>query len=170
MRLLRLAVLVSAAVSLSLALRIWVFEPVYVASASMEPALAMGRRYLIDKVTLRLRPPRRGDIVLFRSPTGEDLNTGKRVIGLPGESVELKGKKVWINGRELAEPYAVHKRTGERLAGDDLGPLTVPAGSLFVLGDNRDESEDATVWKDAAGKPIRFIRGDELRGLVRGVP
>ena len=52
--------------------------------------------------------------------------------------------------------------------GDDMAPLTVPEGGLFLLGDNRDESEDATVWKDAAGNPIRFVRGDDLRGLVRG--
>lgn len=167
MRILRLLVLVSIAVSIALALRIWVFETIYIASGSMEPTLPVGQRCVVDKVTLRWRPVRRGDIVLFRVPTGADLEVGKRVIALPGETVEIRDKKVWVDGKELDEPYAVHKRAGEKLVGDDLDPLAVPAGELFVLGDNRDESEDATVWKDAEGRPIRFIRGDRLKGLLR---
>jgi signal peptidase I len=167
-RLLRLFYLVSIAVSVALALRIWVFEAIFVASGSMEPTLPVGAHLFVDKVTLRLRPPRRGDIVIFHSPTGQDMDLAKRVIALAGEAVELRAKKVFIDGRELDEPYAVHKRAGERLEGDDLGPLTVPPGELFLLGDNRDESEDATVWKDASGKPIHFIPSSELKGVVRG--
>jgi len=156
------------AVSIALALRLWVFEAIYVASASMEPTLPVGTHLFIDKVTLRLRPPRRGDIVVFHSPTGQDLDLAKRVIALGGETVELRAKKVFIDGRVRDEPYAFYKRAGERLEGDDLGPLTVPPGQLFLLGDNRDESDDATVWKDASGRPIHFIPASELKGLVRG--
>jgi signal peptidase I len=161
--------LLCVAVSAALALRLWVCEAIVVASGSMEPTLSVGTHLFVDKVTLRLRPPRRGDIVVFRSPTGADVDLAKRVVALPGEDVELRGKKVFIGGRELDEPYAVHRRAGERLEGDDLGPLTVPPGQLFVLGDNRDESDDATVWKDAAGRPIHFIPVAGLQGLVRGV-
>ena len=164
----RLLLLVSLAVSIALALRIWVFEAIYVASGSMEPTLPVGEHLFVDKVTLRLRPPQRGDIVVFHSPTGKDLDLAKRVIALPGETVELRAKRVFIDGRELDEPYAAHKRAGERLEGDDLGPLAVPPGGLFVLGDNRDESDDATVWKDASGRPIHFIPSAGLQGLVRG--
>jgi signal peptidase I len=160
--------LICVAVSIALSLRIWVCEAIVVASGSMEPTLLVGAHLFVDKVTLRLRPPRRGDIVVFHSPTGEDIDLAKRVVGLPGESVELRRKKVFIGGRELDEPYAVHDRASERLEGDDLGPLAVPPGQVFLLGDNRDESDDATVWKDAGGKPIHFIPSAELKGVVRG--
>jgi signal peptidase I len=164
----RLLFLVCVAVSIALALRIWVCEAIVVASGSMEPTLPVGTHLFVDKVTLRLRPPQRGDIVVFHSPTGQDIDLAKRIIALPGESVELRAKMVLIDGRELDEPYAVHKRAGERLEGDDLGPLTVPPGEIFVLGDNRDESDDATVWKDASGSPIHFIPSAGLKGVVRG--
>ncbi|MCX5797104.1 MAG: signal peptidase I [Elusimicrobia bacterium] len=169
MKLPRLLFLVSVAVSIALALRIWVCESIFVASGSMEPTLLVGTHLVVEKVTLRLRPPRRGDIVVFHSPTGESLDLDKRVIALPGETVELRAKTVYVGGRELPEPYVEHKRAGERLLGDNLGPLLVPPGEIFVLGDNRDESYDATVWKDAAGKPIYFIPIAGLQGLVRGV-
>jgi signal peptidase I len=169
MKLSRLLFLASLAVSITLALRLWVFEAIVVASGSMEPALPVGTHLFVDKVTLRLRPPQRGDIVVFHSPTGRDVDLAKRVIALPGETVELRAKKVFIDGRELDEPYAVHKRAEERLEGDDLGPLAVPAGELFLLGDNRDESDDATVWKDPSGQPIHFIPSSGLKGLVRGI-
>jgi len=165
----RLLFLVSVAVSIALALRLWVCEAIVVASGSMEPTLPVGTHLFVDKITLSLRPPRRGDIVVFHSPTGQDIDLAKRIIALPGETVELRAKRVSIDGRELDEPYAVHTRAGERLEGDDLGPLLVPSGELFMLGDNRDESDDATVWKDASGRPIHFIPSAGLKGLVRGV-
>jgi signal peptidase I len=167
MKLSRLLILVFAGIGVTVPLRLWVIEPIYVASGSMEPTLAVGTRRFSDKITLRLRPPLRGDIVLFQSPTGEALSVGKRVIALPGETFELRRKKVFIDGKRLAEPYAVHRRGKVRLVNDDLGPLAVPAGNVFVLGDNRDESEDSTVWKGADGRPIYFISIDAITGLVR---
>jgi len=164
----RLLFLVCVAVSIALALRLWVCEAIFVASGSMEPTLPVGTHLFVDKVTLRLRLPQRGDIVVFHSPTGQDRDLAKRIIALPGETVALRAKMVFIDGRELDEPYAVHKRAGERLDGDELGPMAVPPGELFVLGDNRDESDDATVWKDAVGRPIHFIPSVGLKGLVRG--
>ncbi len=164
----RLLFLVSLAVSIAFGMRAWIFESIYIATASMEPTLPVGGHYFSDKMTLRLRAPKRGDIVLFPSPTGQDIDLGKRVIATPGETVELRQKKVFINGTELEEPYARHKREGERLIGDTLGPLTVPADGVFVLGDNRDESEDSSVWKNSAGEPIYFIKIADLRGVVRG--
>ena len=169
MKISRLLFLVCLAVSIAAGLRLWVFEAIYVASGSMEPTLPVGLHLVVDKVTLRLRAPRRGDIVIFHSPVGEDIDLCKRVVALPGETVELRAKKVFIDGRELSEPYAVHKREGEQLVGDDLEPVQVPAGALFLLGDNRDESQDATVWRDASGQPIRFIAAKDLKGVVRGV-
>lgn len=168
MRLGRLIFLAVVACSVVYPVRAYVVEPIYIATGSMEPTLPVGARCFVDKVTLRWREPRRGDIIIFHSPVEAGRDLGKRVIGLPGETVELKQKKVYVDGQALDEPYAVHKREGERLIGDDIGPIKVPADGLFVLGDNRDESEDSTVWKDADGQPLYFIQRNAVVGLVRG--
>lgn len=169
MGILRLLKLFVIALAVVLPVRTWVAEPVYVASPSMEPALRTGTLLVLDKLTLRMRAPRRGDILSFRSPVGgHDLL--KRVVALPGETVEMKEKAVFINGKELDEPYAIHSRKGERLEGDSLAPLVVPEKSFFVLGDNRDESADSSVWKDPDGQPLRFLRLSLIQGIVRRLP
>lgn len=165
-RLLKLTVIALAVV---LPLRAWVAEPIYVASASMEPTFKTGTLLVLDKLTLRMRAPRRGDILSFRSPVdAHDLI--KRVIAVPGETVEMRGKIVWVSGQELDEPYAVHSRAEERLEGDNLGLLLVPENRFFVLGDNRDESKDSSVWKDAEGNPVRFLQSQLIQGIVRRLP
>lgn len=168
MRLERLLFLVIVAVCIVYPVRAWVIEPIYIATGSMEPTLPVGARCWVDKMSLRLREPRRGEVIIFHSPVEKDRDLGKRVIGLPGDTIELKQKKVYVNGTPLDEPYAVHKRESEHLVGDDIGPITVPNHELFVLGDNRDESEDSTVWKDSSGQPIYFIHELDVVGLVRG--
>lgn len=166
---LRALYLLGIALAVVLPVRAWVAEPITIASASMEPTLRVGELMVLDKWTLSGRRPRRGEIVSFRSPVeAEDLV--KRVIAVPGDTVEIRAKKVFVNGEELREPYAVHDRAGERLDGDDLGPLTVPPLSYFVLGDNRDESKDSSVWRDAAGKRVYFFPASALQGLVRPLP
>ena len=161
--------LVVIAVAVVLPIRTWVAEPVYVASPSMEPTLKTGTLMILDKLTLCVRSLQRGDVLAFRSPVGEhDLI--KRVVALPGETVEMREKAIFINGKELNEPYAVHSRAGERLEGDNIGPLIVPENSFFVLGDNRDESNDSSVWKDAQGKPVHFLRLKFIQGIVRRLP
>ncbi len=166
----RLLKLVAIALAVVLPMRTWVAEPVYVASPSMEPALKTGTLLILDKLTLRTRAPQRGDILSFRSPIGEKHDLLKRVIALPGETVEMKEKVVFINGKELGEPYAVHSRAGERLEGDNVGPLVVPPNGYFMLGDNRDESNDSSVWKDADGNPLRFVMLRLVQGVVRRLP
>lgn len=169
MALLRFLKLFAIAVAVVLPLRSWVAEPIYVASPSMEPTLKTGTLLILDKLTLRSRPPRRGEVLSFRSPV-EDISMVKRVIALPGETVEMREKVVFINGKQLEEPYVFHSRAGERLEGDTLAPLVVPPKSFFVLGDNRDESSDSSVWKDPEGKPLRFLRLSLVQGLVRRLP
>ena len=166
---LRLLKLFAIALAVVLPVRTWVAEPIYVASPSMEPTLRTGTTLVLDKLTLRLRPPRRGDVVSFRSPV-EDRDLMKRVIAVPGETVELREKVVFINGKQIEESYTAHSRAGERLEGDNIGPLIVPENSLFVLGDNRDESNDSSVWKDAEGNPIRFLKFRFIQGVVRRFP
>lgn len=165
-RLLKLFVIALAVV---LPVRTFVAEPIYVASPSMEPTLKTGTMLILDKLTLQVRSPKRGDILSFRSPVA-DIDLLKRVVALPGETVEMREKVVFINGKELDEPYVVHSRPGERLEGDTMAPLVVPDKGFFVLGDNRDESNDSSVWKDADGHPLRFLRLRLIQGIVRRLP
>jgi signal peptidase I len=165
----RLLYLIALALAVVLPVRAWIAEPITIASASMEPTLKVGTLMILDKWSLGGRRPRRGEIISFRSPV-EAADLVKRVIAVPGDTVELRAKKVFVNEKALEEPYAVHDRAGERLEGDDLGPLTVPAASYFVLGDNRDESKDSSVWRSAAGERVYFMPESSLQGLVRSLP
>lgn len=170
MSLARLAVLFLVAVGVVWPVRAWVGEPIVVASGSMEPTLRVGTLLILDKLTLDGRRPRRGEIVSLIAPGGGERGLLKRVIALPGETVELRAKAVFVDGRPLSEPYAVHKRAGERLKGDDLGPWVVPEGAVFVLGDNRDESNDSSTWTGPDGAPAPFVPYERLEGLVRRLP
>ena len=165
----RLIYLLGVSLALVLPLRAWVAEPITIASPSMEPTFKVGTLLILDKWTLSGRRPRRGEIVSFRSPI-EATDLVKRVIAVPGETVEVRRKKVFVDGTELTEPYAVHSRAEERLEGDDLGPLVVPDRSYFVLGDNRDESKDSSVWRTAAGERVYFVKAEAIQGLVRHLP
>jgi len=168
MKVSRFLFLVCVALGVILPVRHWVVEPIYIASASMEPTLPVGTRLFADKLTLRFRAVRPGELIVFGSPT-EDKEMVKRVIAVPGQTVELRDKKVFINGQALDEPYVEYKRAGERLKGDNIGPLLVPPNCQFVLGDNRDESDDSSVWEDSEGERIYFLRFKSVHGLVRGI-
>lgn len=148
--------------------RAFVAEGIVVASGSMEPTLPVGGHYFLNKSTFRWRSPRRGDIVVFPSPVAQ-VDLIKRVVALETEEVKLVNKQVIVNGQPLWEPYAQHTRPLEKLDGDDESYGRVPAGHVFVLGDNRDESGDSRDWKDPqTGAPIHFVAVKDLRGtLVR---
>ncbi len=166
----RTIVIIALTVAAMLGVRRWVGEPFYVASDSMAPTLTKGDHLFLDKVTYRFRAPRRGEILAFRSPVGEAHESVKRVIAVGGDTVELRAKQVYLNGQPQAEPYAQHTRAGELLAGDDLGPLAVPENTVFLLGDNRDNSNDSATWKDpASGGPLYFLPLSEVTGKVRGI-
>lgn len=111
-----------------------------VISDAMEPGLQVGERLLINKIAFRFEEPDRGDIVYYKSPNG-DLDQMKRVIGLPGDIIEVKDKAVYVNGIELNEPYVKDP------PGYTLLAYQVPSNHYFVLGDNRNNSNDSsTGW------------------------
>jgi len=166
----RTLIIILITVSALLVVRKYAYEPMYIASESMAPTLYLGQRMIMDKLALKFREPERGEIIVFHSPVGEDHESVKRVIAVPGDTVEIRNKEVWVNGNRLIEPYVQHTRPNEALDGDVLGPLTVPPGGLFVLGDNRDSSGDSATWKDpATGAKFYFLRISSVTGKIRGI-
>lgn len=136
---------------------------VRVQKISMEPTLLPGEILLVNKLEYKFGEFERGDVITFHFPLDPTLDYVKRVIGLPGDRVVIKGGQVWVNDQELYEPYI--------LAPPDYdGVWEVPKGNLFVLGDNRNPSADSHVWgfvplENVIGKafavywPVTKIRG-----------
>jgi len=167
----RLLFLVSLAVAITWVLRTFVFDTIWVASGSMRPTLDVGTHYLVNRWIYRIGTPQRGDIIVFTSPVDQETGFIKRVVAIPGDHVELREKKVILNGTPMEEPYAIYTREHEALDGDNLGPLTVPAEHVFVLGDDRDESFDSTTWKDLkTGAPIYFLDIKKIKGKLIQIP
>lgn len=148
-------------------MRGFLFEGIWVASGSMEPTLPVGTHYFVNKMVYRLRPPQHGEIIVFKSPVDEQKGLIKRVIAIPGDRVEIRSKQVILNEAPLNEPYAAYKRASERLIGDTMPPLKVPDDHYFVLGDNRDESEDSTSWMDPnTHTHLYFIHARNIQGKL----
>jgi signal peptidase I len=150
------------AVILALFIRTFVVQAFKIPSGSMEPTLLVGDHILVNKfiygielpfTDIRLfsiHHPERGDIIVFVYPVEPDKDFIKRVIGLPGDTVEIRNKQVYINGKLLNDSYAVHVENTMFPANvqprDNFGPIRVPAGKYFVMGDNRDRSYDSRFW------------------------
>jgi signal peptidase I len=163
------------ALILALFVRTWVVQAFKIPTGSMENNLLIGDHLLVnkfvfgptlsrvDRAMLPVRDIRHGDIVVFKYPIDPQRDFIKRVIGLPGDTVELKAKKVYINNQPLAESY-VHFLTpaseGGEVTSMDVreryGPVTVPPDQYFVMGDNRDNSQDSRYWG--------FLPRDHVKG------
>ena len=149
-------------------IRTFVGEATIIPTASMENTILVGDHVFLNKLLYGPRVPftnwrlpavrriQRQDIVAFRYPRDPSLIYVKRVIGLPGDRLEVRGHQVLVNGREPEEPYAVHTHPKRQ---ENFSPITVLAGHLFVMGDNRDNSDDSRVWgqvplENVVGKPL----------------
>lgn len=126
----------------------WVLGSYHVEGRCMEPNLVTGERVLGEKISLRLRPPRRGDVVIFFCPAEPGALYVKRVVAWGGETVAVRDGIVFVNGRALREPYRVRPAHG------DFAPHLIRAGSFFLLGDNRDDSTDS---RDFGDVPTAFL-------------
>jgi signal peptidase I len=167
------------AVILALFVRTWVVQAFKIPTGSMENNLLIGDHLLVNKfifgptplaigrAVLPVRAIRRGDIIVFKYPDEPDRDFIKRVIGLPGETIELKNKKVYVDGKPLDEPY-VHFLTppsseDQEVTSYDVrenfAPKTVPADQYFVMGDNRDNSQDSRYW---GFLPRGYVKGKAL--------
>jgi signal peptidase I len=139
------------------ALRTFVGEASVVPTGSMEGTILVGDHLFLDKVLYgpevpltnlhlpRLKPIRRGDIIVFRYPRNPAEAFLKRVVAVGGDRVEIHDAVVYINSRAVQEPYAVHSRSRYGTQ-EQMAPVTVPQNSLFVMGDNRDNSSDSREW------------------------
>lgn len=127
---------------LVLLIGIFLYRPVRVEGTSMAPLLSDQERIFINKFIYSFEPIERGDVVVFWYPLDRSKSFIKRVIGLGGEAVELRQGHLFINAKELNEPYV----PANYLDGSSFGPVRVPAGSFFVMGDHRDSSNDSRVF------------------------
>ena len=148
--LLEYVVLAVVAVAVALLIQAFLVKPYRIPSESMENTLLIGDRVLVDRISWRFSEPVRGDIVVFHSPVPGPVLI-KRIIGMPGDKISLSGGSVYVNGSKLDEPY-VRTINGKAVPSEpfDNGlpwslqqPYTVPAGSYFMMGDNRIDSGDS---------------------------
>lgn len=137
------------AVVIALFINLFLAQATQVLGQSMEPTLHSSQRVVIEKITYRFHGPRRGHVVVIDSE-GQSEMLIKRVVGLPGESIEIRDGHVTINGKQLEEPWSV------KLGGGHYGPQTVPPLHVFVLGDNRGASNDS---RNFGPVPIENIVG-----------
>jgi signal peptidase I len=155
------------AVIVALLLRHFVVDVAQVTSASMQPTITTGHRYFYEKMTYHFRKPQKKDIVAFPSPVKKGRTLLKRIIATAGDTLAIRNKNVYINKEKLVEEYVFHSRNAEILAGDQVEPLVVPEGMVFVMGDNRDVSEDSRDWKDSTtGDHIYFIPTSTIIGKL----
>ena len=162
------------AIILALIIRTFVVQAFKIPSGSMEDTLAIGDHILVskfiygskipftDKRILKIRDPKRGDVIVFEYPEDPSKDFIKRVIGTPGDVIEEKDKKIYINGQLYVNPHEVHKEMEiiprEQNPRDNFGPVKVPEGSYFVMGDNRDRSYDSRFWG--------FVKNPKIKGLA----
>jgi signal peptidase I len=137
------------AVVLAAFIIVFVVQGFYIPSGSMRTTLLENDRILVNKFIYRFAEPQRGDIIVFKWPVDESKIFVKRLIALPGEEVEIRSGTVLINGKKIDEPYLNVIPEG------NYGPVTVPPNEFFVLGDNRNMSDDSRFWGFVPRKNIK---------------
>jgi signal peptidase I len=161
------------AILIAVVIRTFVVQAYKIPSRSMVPTLLVGDHILVNKfiygvkvpflrnTIIPVTNPQRGDIVVFIYPNDRSKDYIKRVIGLGGDKIEIKNKIIFINGKKYSDVYGIYSDNviypGSMQPRDNFGPVTVPVKSLFVMGDNRDESADSRFWgfvdlRDVEGK------------------
>ncbi len=157
---------------IALFVRSFFIQAFKIPSSSMEPTLLVGDHLLVNRLSYVVKlpltdillfdvgNPSRGDVVVFRYPADRSKDFIKRVIGVGGDVIEIKDKAIYLNGKKMDDPHAhfeddavVPEVVAQR---DNFGPVKVPAGSYFVMGDNRDRSLDSRFWG--------FVKQDDLVG------
>lgn len=140
------------AIVLAFFIRYFIVELYMVEGPSMRPTLVNGERLIVNKFIYRFKEPERGEVLVFRYPRDPNRDFIKRVIAVAGDTVEIKDGRVFLNGQLLNEPYIL-----ERIKGS-YPMATVPKGHIYVMGDNRNNSEDSR-FKDVGFVPLELIKG-----------
>jgi signal peptidase I len=143
------------AIILALVIRTFVIQAFKIPSGSMLETLQIGDHVLVNKFIYTFSDPKRGDIIVFKYPEDQTRDFIKRIVGLPGETLEIKNRVVYINKEPLKEDY-VKSSSSEFSTSNNLSPRLIPPDSYFVMGDNRDNSMDSRVWG--------FLKHDLIRG------
>ncbi len=162
------------AIILALLIRTFFVQAFKIPSGSMEDTLAIGDHILVSKFIygtkipftnsriLKIRDPRQGDVIVFEYPEDPSKDFIKRVVGVPGDTVQVVHKKVFVNGKPYDNTHEIHKETDlvpkEQNPRDYTDPIKVPANSYFVMGDNRDRSYDSRFWG--------FVTNEKIKGLA----
>lgn len=133
-------VIVTALV-LAFLIKTFVVGNFWIPSESMVPTIEVNDKVIVTNFSYWFEGPKRGDVIVFRYPLDTKKDYIKRCIGLPGETVELRDSKLYVNGQLVEEPYLP-----EGLVFEDYGPIEVPEGQYFMCGDNRNHSSDSRVW------------------------
>lgn len=133
-----------------LLVKLYVVQTFKIPAGSMLPTLKIGDRILTNKYIYKFQGPERGDLVIFRFPKDPSIYYVKRIVAIGGDQVQIVNKKLLVNGESPQESYA-HYATARVMPAsgsprDNFGPITVPADSVFTLGDNRDNSYDSRFW------------------------
>jgi len=144
-------------VSITAFIIIFVAQSFLVEGSSMEPSLHHGQRLFVEKVSYRFTEPKRGQVVVFRYPGDERRKFIKRMIGLPGDEVAIKNGFLYVNGLRLDEDY-INGPTYGTYGASTFGPVLVPEGHYFVLGDNRRNSDDSR-YPDVGFVPKKNLVG-----------
>ena len=155
------------AVILALFVNTFVFQAFKIPTGSMEDNLLIGDHIIVNKFVfapatlslekklLPIKDMKRGDVIVFKYPEDPRRDFIKRVIGLPGDMVQVKDQQVYINNQPLVEKYKFHKYSSFKGADENYGPVKVPPNCYFVLGDNRDNSRDSRYWGFVPGSLIK---------------
>jgi signal peptidase I len=157
------------AIVLALFIRTFIVQAFKIPSGSMKETLQIGDHILVnkfifgvklpftEKTIIPVKNPERGDIVVFKYPEDPDKDFIKRVVGVEGDKIEISNKQVYVNDSPLVEDYTIFKDSNlySKSLRDNFGPVTVPEKSLFVMGDNRDNSHDSRFWGFVNLKAVR---------------
>jgi signal peptidase I len=189
---------IGMALLLALFIRTFIVQAFKIPSGSMIPTLQIGDHILVNKLAYGIRVPlwghylvdfgkvQRGDVIVFIFPEDRSKDFIKRVVGVAGDTVEVRGKKIYINGQQVEDLHAHFEGDDPQnilpASRDDYGPTKVPENHLFVMGDNRDRSYDSRFWgfvnlEDVRGKAFliywswdggdRWVRWERLASLIR---
>src|SRR5579863_9165680 len=140
------------AIGLALVIIVFLYQPVKVEGTSMAPLLSDQERIFINKFVYRFEPIHRGDVVVFWYPLDRSQSFIKRVIGLPGQTLEIREGELYVDGKHIAESYVPPKYFDD----SSYGPIKIPADEYFVMGDHRDSSNDSRIFGPV---PQKYIYG-----------